>query len=512
MDYKRLRASQVRLDPQNPRLPDGTDSDHEAVNRLLSEGYKQLLALARDLVEMGESNPAELPIVMKDGNKHLVLEGNRRFAALKLLANPDLADDAAHRAAFKRVVGKGTPPATIMCAVVPDRETADHWLVLRHTGLNKGVGVKGWSAEQIATHRKRLNAPVDSGTVRSIAIADELQEAYAQDAALVEVIKRVRDNKLTNIGRFFAMDVLNRLHLAVRETDEIYVRERTLWAKHSADALHAFFDWAFRYIDAKPVDAYKNADVRRKLLDENKHVLPDTDGLDEADATRLADTPYAASSTDEGGDDDENGEQGEGEDTGSVDSDSGGGTGGGGDDGAGGTNGDAGGGADGGSGGSSPGSGTAPRKNEATPEKRLYQDLKLPHLSRRTQLLLKEARQVEHEQAPGIACVMARVIVELTVSEPMVLAWSGAEEKDSFAQKVKACLKVLDPKYDRPRPDLPALTPAYMETQQDFGVRYLHQFVHNPTAHPDLHHSRRYSQVWRPFLEAVNNKTGLEAK
>ena len=236
MDYKRLRASQIRLDSQNPRLPDGTETDHEAVNRLLVEGYQQLLALARDLIDTGESNPAELPIVMREGRKYLVLEGNRRFAALKLLADPDMADDATHRAAFKRLASKGPPPATVMCAVVPDRDSADHWLVLRHTGVNKGVGVRPWSPEQIATHRKRLNAPVDSGTVRSIAIADELQEAYAQDPALVAVIKKVREGKLTNIGRFFAPDVLTRMHLSVRETEDMYTRERTLWAKHSADA------------------------------------------------------------------------------------------------------------------------------------------------------------------------------------------------------------------------------------------------------------------------------------
>lgn len=117
MDYKRLRASQVRLDPQNPRLPDGTSSDHEAVNRLLEENYSALLGLARDLVEQGESNPAELPIVMKDGSKYLVLEGNRRFAALKLLASPTLADDEKQRTAFARLARKGTPPKTVMCAV-----------------------------------------------------------------------------------------------------------------------------------------------------------------------------------------------------------------------------------------------------------------------------------------------------------------------------------------------------------------------------------------------------------
>ena len=107
MEYKRLRASQVRLDPQNPRLPDGTSSDHGPSTGSSMRTTRPFWALARDLVETGESNPAELPIVMKDGSKYLVLEGNRRFAALKLLANPTLADDEKQRAAFARLSEEG---------------------------------------------------------------------------------------------------------------------------------------------------------------------------------------------------------------------------------------------------------------------------------------------------------------------------------------------------------------------------------------------------------------------
>lgn len=107
MEYKSIRPSQVLLDPENPRLPDGTANDKEAINRLLAEGYGQLLALGRDLVERGEANPTELPIVMKDGAKFLVLEGNRRFAALKLLGDPRLADNPVHRTAFERLKKSG---------------------------------------------------------------------------------------------------------------------------------------------------------------------------------------------------------------------------------------------------------------------------------------------------------------------------------------------------------------------------------------------------------------------
>lgn len=503
MEYKRLRASQVRLDPQNPRLPDGTSSDHEAINRLLDENYSALLGLARDLVETGESNPAELPIVMRDGSKYLVLEGNRRFAALKLLASPALADDEKQRAAFARLARKGTPPKTVMCAVDTSREAADHWLVLRHTGENGGVGVRRWNSQQVATHRKRANAVVDSGTARSMVIADELEEAYAQDADLMTAIRRIRATKLTNIGRFFSGEVMTRLHLSVKETGGMYARERTLWAKHSTDDLHDFFAWAVGYIDQNSVDFYKNAAIRSALLDENRELLPDTSGIDAIEEARLADLPWRRTELDSAdeekhADDDEDGDvSSDDEEATSGDDESGGDN----------TRDDTDHEAEdeGGS------LGTGKRKNEARAEKRLFQDLRMGWMSSRTQFLLKEARQVEHDQSPGIACVMARVIVELVVSEPNVMAWSGAKESDAFKDKVVACLKALDPKYDKARPSRPELNPAYLETvDEGFGIRFMHQFVHNPQAHPDPHMSRRFSSRYQPMLEAINTRTGLQ--
>lgn len=499
MEYKKLRASQVRLDPQNPRLPDGTSSDHEAINRLLDENYPAMLALAKDLVETGESNPAELPIVVKDGPKYLVIEGNRRFAALKLLGTPSLADDEKQRTAFGRLAKKGTHPKTVMCAVDTSRETADHWLVLRHTGENRGVGVRRWNAEQTATHRQRAKATVDSGTTRSLVIADELEEAYARDPEMVATVRRVRGSKLTNIGRFFAGEVMTRLHLSIKETAALYARERTLWARHSTQDLHAFFTWAMEYIDEHSVDGYKNAEIRSALLDKHRELLPDTFGIDSIAEARLADSPWVPTEDDpddetEDDDEDTSSDDGDGtdggehaggddedtEDEGSEDDE---------DD----------------------TSGSGKRKNEAKPEKRLFQDLKMGYMSRRTQFLLKEARQVLHEDAPGIACVMARVIVELVVSETEVLAWSGAQEKDAFKDKVVACIKVLDPKYDKGRPDVPALRPAHLETANEaFGITLMHQFVHNPTAQPDPHVSRRFSANFRPLLEAINTYTGLQ--
>lgn len=495
MEYKRLRPSQVLLDPQNPRLPDGTSNDKEAINRLLAEGDTQLIALARDLTDRGEANPTELPIVIKDGTKYVVLEGNRRFAALKVLANPRLADDPGHQAAFERLKKKGKqPPKTIYCAVADDRDEADPWITLRHTGANEGVGVRVWSPEQNARHRRRMKAPIDSGTVRSIAIADELTEAYQADDELVSLIKKVRSEKLTNIGRLFSGVTLTRMQFALKQG--VDGDSQTLWAKHTAVQLHDYFLWAFRFLDDKSVDAFKNNPLRDRLLNENAEILPDTaDSMPEHQ--RLADHPYsptteeadAAASSEDGDPENPSGDTGDGASQASSDAASDGRT----DESSGDEN-DPGG---------DSSSGSAGRKRDQKAERSLYSTVKLSNLSPSIQRLLREAKQLSIDDNYATACVLARVILELAVSDRKVLTWSGKQESDKLADKIRGCIFKLDPLIDSPKRTRQDLVQAHLDTKE-IGVTYLHQFMHNPAAKSDPHLARRFSAEYSPLLNGIN--------
>lgn len=240
MQYLNLRPSQVILDPQNPRLPDGTSSNREAINSLLDDGADALVGLARDMARTGQSNPAELPMAIKDGRKYLIVEGNRRFAALMLLKDPALARDKDLVKSFERAATLGTPPKAVHTLVMQSRQEADPWIVLRHTGENNGVGVKRWSAGQTAMHRRRANKSIDSGTLRSIVIADDLEEAYAADDEIVDIVRQVRRGKLTNIGRFFSADVLAALHFSLRPDEDSSIRTMSLWVRHTPEQLHDF--------------------------------------------------------------------------------------------------------------------------------------------------------------------------------------------------------------------------------------------------------------------------------
>jgi hypothetical protein len=475
VDYKKLRHTQVLLDRENPRLPDGTSSDKEAINRLLAEGYEQLLALARDMVEQGESNPTELPIVVKEGAKYLVLEGNRRFAALKLIADPKLADEPGHQAVFARLKAKRTSPTTVQSAVAKNREQADHWIMLRHTGANNGVGVRRWSASQTATHRRRMKASVDSGTLRSLAIAEELSEAYQADDNLVELIKRIRAGKLTNIGRFFASDVLMRMQFEIRQTSD--ADSRSLWVRHTANELHPFFSWVLNFIEKNSVDAFKNKTLRDDLLNKHADLLPNpSNSLPEP--RRLANHPYSPRAehrdgvTGQDNSVDDTGRSEEATQENAIDTSS--------------------------------GSKNSRRKRDKKPERYLFSDVKLTNMDANVQRLLRESKGLPIEDNYAIACVLARVIVELAVSENKVLNWSGAKESDTLADKIRACIQKLDPEINNPKKRKKAeLTQAFHEAD-GLGVAYMHQFMHNPAVKPDPHLARRFSHAFSPLLAALN--------
>jgi hypothetical protein len=497
LEYKSLRPSEILLDPQNPRLPDGTSNDKEAINRLLTEGYVQLLALARDLMERGEANPAELPIVLKDGTKYVVLEGNRRFAALKLLGDPRLADDSGQQAAFARIKNRGgQPPKALYSAVAKDRDEADPWITLRHTGANDGVGVRVWSAEQNARHRSRMSVPIESGTLRSIAMADELTEAYQTDSELVELIAKVRAERLTNIGRFFTGVTLTRMQFVLRPGAE--GSSQTLWAKHTAEELHDFFLWAFTFLDENSVDAFKNDNLRGTLLNENADVVPAA-SRSLPEYKRIADRPYTYTEADAtGGEDDSNPgtdhQDGDDSNDGGAANSTGGSP-----------SSSASGSSTSGSGTSNPVVGTPSKgvKQDQKPEKYLFSKVRLPNLSPNIQRLLKEAKELPIEENYAIACVLARVILELAVSDPKVLAWSGKKESQTLDKKIRGCIFKLDPSIDTPQRTRRDLVQANFEVN-NIGVLYLHQFMHNSSVKPDPHLVRRFSAAYTPLLQSIN--------
>ena len=146
-----LTIDQLSLDHDNPRI-NSASSQREALQKVIAEEPEKLLRLAKSLAKRG-LNPMDRLLVFrpKGTRTYIVVEGNRRAAALKVLVNPAslgaLNVDSGVRKRLEDTAKTFVPEKVepIACFDVGSRDKATYWLRLRHTGENAGEGVVGWT-------------------------------------------------------------------------------------------------------------------------------------------------------------------------------------------------------------------------------------------------------------------------------------------------------------------------------------------------------------------------------
>lgn len=210
-----IAIADLLLDTQNPRV-EPSAAQREEMQKLLDDQEDRIRVLAEDIVENGVS-PIDLPIVMPsrtENDKFVVLEGNRRVLALKVLSNPhvlgDLSLPGGRRTKLEALAKqfKVEPIKELTCHVVASREQAQHWLELRHMGESQGAGVVGWGG--VATARFRGEDPA----LQAIEFVVRSGQLSAEDAALVRSMRF----PITTLRRLLeSRDVKDFLGLEVKE-------------------------------------------------------------------------------------------------------------------------------------------------------------------------------------------------------------------------------------------------------------------------------------------------------
>jgi hypothetical protein len=158
---REIPLAKLRLDTSNPRLDDGRQSQRDALTSMMQAQEEKLVVLARDIVKNGLSPIDRFLVTPAEDNadEFIVLEGNRRITALKLLANPTLGNGVLRNSDVAKLkeLAHGSQfdeNSEIDCIIVSDRDEANHWLRLRHGGALEGMGVVNWGA----TERERFEA------------------------------------------------------------------------------------------------------------------------------------------------------------------------------------------------------------------------------------------------------------------------------------------------------------------------------------------------------------------
>jgi hypothetical protein len=164
-NVQEIEVEKLLLDVSNPRH-DILGSKTETLGGIILDQRGKLVKLAKDILDFG-INPSELTIVTPgedESDKFIVLEGNRRLAALILLSDPNMAALGYDSRSIDKLKSYGerykdNPIERLPCVVFKQRDDANHWIELRHTGENEGRGVVPWGARERARFNELLGKP-----------------------------------------------------------------------------------------------------------------------------------------------------------------------------------------------------------------------------------------------------------------------------------------------------------------------------------------------------------------
>lgn len=143
-----INLSQLKFDPDNPRLPSGRSSERSAVLEYLLESAN-LVDLMRSIGAQ-DFFPGEPLLVTDDGDdKYTVIEGNRRYAACHLLSNP--ADAPVKRRSVEAIAAEAEyRPNQLPCLVLP------HSAIVGFLGYRHITGIQEWSPLAKARYLRQL--------------------------------------------------------------------------------------------------------------------------------------------------------------------------------------------------------------------------------------------------------------------------------------------------------------------------------------------------------------------
>lgn len=198
-ETKRVDVKTLALDLKNYRTVKQT-SEPRAVAAMISTSADRFWALTRSLLA-DNFLPTENIIVLNDGGKLVVREGNRRIAALKLIHGHlkakglDVPDDIAE--AIKNVSAEWkTSNADVPCAVYPaiERKTVDRIVALAH-GKGQKAARDNWTPVARARHARDEDNSSEPGL--------DLLEKYLKDT------KSLSPDQVVRWGGDYPLSVLD---------------------------------------------------------------------------------------------------------------------------------------------------------------------------------------------------------------------------------------------------------------------------------------------------------------
>lgn len=221
-----LKIEDLDLDLENPRFV-RAGNQREALQRVLDDQQEKLVVLAKSIADEG-LNPLDRLLVMKGKSgtgRFIALEGNRRVAALRILANPNLLDGLdlkpSIRKSCENLAKRFSPDRVepVACYEVDGRQSGNTWVHLRHTGENDGRGVVNWSGIAASRFRGRDPALQALEFVRSYGGLSEDEKRSLEDRFPITTLDRLLSSR--EVRRRLGFDVKKQKLVSSLPADEV---------------------------------------------------------------------------------------------------------------------------------------------------------------------------------------------------------------------------------------------------------------------------------------------------
>lgn len=501
--HKNRSIKRLHLDLRNPRLGrPAVDTEADAMDRLLKQFGPKIIGLARSIAEYG-LNPTESWAIVHEDGKYVVLEGNRRLVACRLLDNPRKAPDPQTAATFERIKqGVHTTSSYLnpSCVEFEHRADARYWIHLKHHGAGSGEGTAAWGPEMVYLDQ------VNSGStpVEWNEFWYWLEETYQHDRPLVDLIDQARREQYTLMDRVYTWKVKELLGASFTQPGQINVNVDPEKIKPFIHKLIAGM------LTPQPKDpeapgatdilviSSRTLNSRDSAAKKLAGVWKDTIG--DTDVTPTTTSPTSTGTTspaqDAGGAEQASGPSDTSSSTaGTTAADN-----------------------------LASGAATAQKKprSEGTSRTRqpkprksethLYHGVQRTHMPDRLRNMLQECSQLEIATSPETASVMARVVVEAAADALIDHQNFQLKQRATLQDKLAVIMRHLDPLLDSKNPTRPGLVGTWAAVRTDTAdghfVRDLNSCVHffQFTAAPEM--AKRANRLFTPLLNAINTELG----
>lgn len=211
--YQEAKIADLLLNPNNPRF-NPVKYQTETILSMIDDQGDKLVVLAEHIINHG-LNPTDVILVCPYEKQLLVLEGNRRVTALKLVNEPDLIPDELSKLKkeFQRLnsIVDNSLLDSITCVVANDAEQGEEWIRLKHTGENEGAGTVRWDGQQTSRFNSQTSGIVDARIVflDELRSLREIPEEYKERFHLIKKTNFDRLTKDPDVRELLGIDVID---------------------------------------------------------------------------------------------------------------------------------------------------------------------------------------------------------------------------------------------------------------------------------------------------------------